>query len=114
MDKSNLAEIDSKRNISFLLVSLALILLNFEVISLDEIIQKFFNVKIEGALTARILLWLVWAYLLLQFIHTYKLSEQNLLQKITKEFKRRLAEYSRKKRARFIYTSVFSDFKVKA
>ena len=98
MNKSDLAEMDTKKNIPFMLISLSLILLNVEAISLNEIINKIISVNIQSKIVATILLWLVWAYLLLQYIHSYKLSGQNLLQKIKREFDGKLARYSRKKK----------------
>ncbi len=96
--KSEIAEMDTKKSIPFLLISTSLILLNIDAVSIDEIIHKIFDIKIPSELIAIIILWLVWGYLLLQLFHIYKLSDQKIFKKITKEFYRQLAKYSRKKK----------------
>ena len=69
-----------------------------EVIPLDEIINKIIGINIQSKIVATILLWLVWAYLLLLYIHSYILSGQNLFNKIKEGFNEKLARYSRKKK----------------
>jgi hypothetical protein len=100
MKKVQKTELNAQKSVSFLLISCVLILLNLKVVPIDEIVKKYFGVSFSSELYAIVMLWLIWIYLLLQFIYNYKTSNLNVYQKIAKEFDRQLAEYSRKRKER--------------
>jgi hypothetical protein len=100
MNKVQKTELNARKSRYFLLVSFVLILLNLKVVPIDEIAKKIFGVSFSSALYALVMLWLIWIYLLLQFIYNYKTSNLNVYQKIAKEFDRQLAKYSRKRKER--------------
>ncbi|MEN8136085.1 MAG: hypothetical protein ABFS18_11215 [Thermodesulfobacteriota bacterium] len=100
MKKVHKTEIDVQKSIRFLMISCALILLNIEAIPIAEITKKAFGVPFSSEPIAISMLWLLWIYLLLQFIHSCRVSQQNIFGKIAKEFGHQLAKYSHKMKNR--------------